>query len=257
MTNVVWLKSVAIGVGRPKIAVSIAGETAAELQRKLRMVLTEGRDENGWSFDLIEIRMDSFLGVNRKELVYAMLKKLREENREIPFLFTYRNRREGGRNNLLEKDYGALLLWAAESGYIDAVDVEAVFFREMAPVWIQQIQDKGVPVVASYHDIMKTPQNMDTILKILSESGGEIVKLAVTAKTEDDVDRLKEASRRFADCGGKPIISMAMGEIGRCTRIMLEETGSAVTFGAIGTPSAPGQMPVKELVPWIMRHKER
>ncbi|MBE5906919.1 MAG: type I 3-dehydroquinate dehydratase [Lachnospiraceae bacterium] len=257
MTNVVKLKSVELGAGRPKLAVSVTGCTKEQFEQELQTVLTEGRAEKGWNVDLIEIRMDSFSSVNQREAVVSLLKGLRERNPDIPFLFTYRSKREGGLGELNSEAYGRLLLWAAGSGYIDAVDVEALFDRENACAWIRQIHGTGIPVVASYHDAKKTPQNMDTILQMLSESGGDIVKLAVFARSEEDARHLIAASRRFADLGQKPIISMAMGELGRSTRVRLTETGSAVTFGAVGTPSAPGQIPLKELIPLIKRHEER
>ncbi|SFQ34870.1 3-dehydroquinate dehydratase [Lachnospiraceae bacterium XBB1006] len=251
MTNVVTLRTVEIGAGRPKIAVSIAGQEIEQVRQELQRVLTEGRSETGWDIDLIEIRMDMFSSVTQRETVRLLLDVLRKDNPSLPFLFTYRSKQEGGKGTLSEDAYGQLLLWAAESGAVDAIDVEGLHYQENAPGWIAQIHERGVYVVVSYHDAKKTPENMDVILQRLSACGGDIVKLAVMANSTEDACRLAVASRKFTEQFCQPIISMAMGEMGRTTRICLEKTGSSVTFGAIGTPSAPGQIPVKELVPWI------
>ena len=45
----------------------------------------------------------------------------------------------------------------------------------------------------------------------------------------------------------KPIISIAMGSMGRVTRLLGEFTGSSITFASIGKESAPGQMEINEV----------
>ena len=45
----------------------------------------------------------------------------------------------------------------------------------------------------------------------------------------------------------KPIISIAMGNMGRVTRLLGEFTGSAITFASIGKSSAPGQMEIDKV----------
>ena len=44
-----------------------------------------------------------------------------------------------------------------------------------------------------------------------------------------------------------PIVTMAMSSIGMVSRLAGETFGSALTFGAIGQRSAPGQPGAKEL----------
>ena len=47
--------------------------------------------------------------------------------------------------------------------------------------------------------------------------------------------------------GGEPVITMSMSGMGVISRIAAETTGSVMTFGCIGKPSAPGQIEVKKL----------
>jgi 3-dehydroquinate dehydratase type I len=44
-----------------------------------------------------------------------------------------------------------------------------------------------------------------------------------------------------------PIITMSMGEIGLPTRIFNPILGSLITYGYINTPSAPGQLSIREI----------
>jgi len=45
----------------------------------------------------------------------------------------------------------------------------------------------------------------------------------------------------------KPQLTMSMGGLGAITRLSGEVFGSDLTFGMIGTPSAPGQVDVGQL----------
>ena len=57
------------------------------------------------------------------------------------------------------------------------------------------------------------------------------------------LDATQEMSGKYAD---RPIITMSMGA-GVVSRLCGEYFGSAMTFGAVGQVSAPGQIPVEEL----------
>ena len=66
-------------------------------------------------------------------------------------------------------------------------------------------------------------------------------------KKPKDVLRLMsmtEEKNRQAPC---PLVTMAMGDLGRISRVSGKLTGSAMTFGTVGGASAPGQLPVEDL----------
>lgn len=238
-----------LGEGRPKLAVSVFGSDEASLAAHLREVMRREK-EGGFQVDFIEIRMDYFEEYGNLSLVKDALQGLRELNPDRPHLFTWRNAAEGGQRSLSPEAYEELILFAAASGFVDAVDVEALAFAK-APQWIRRLQSMGVLAVASFHDPAKTPKDMETPLRQLYETGADVVKLAVMAETPEDVKRFTKASRWFSENFPVPLISMAMGEAGERTRKNLTETGSVVTFGAVGKTSAKGQPAVEELVPWI------
>ena len=53
-----------------------------------------------------------------------------------------------------------------------------------------------------------------------------------------------EMHEKYAD---RPIITMSMSAKGVVSRLSCEAFGSAMTFGAAGQASAPGQIPVEQL----------
>ena len=62
-------------------------------------------------------------------------------------------------------------------------------------------------------------------------------KLELLAATAEMAERHPET----------PVITMSMGALGAVSRLCGEAFGSAMTFGAVGQVSAPGQIPVEEL----------
>ena len=58
---------------------------------------------------------------------------------------------------------------------------------------------------------------------------------------------LAATEEMFSNYADGPIITMSMSGIGSISRLCGEVFGSALTFGAAGQTSAPGQMDVKDL----------
>jgi 3-dehydroquinate dehydratase-1 len=92
----------------------------------------------------------------------------------------------------------------------------------------------------------------------MKEVGADLPKIAVMPKTEADVETLLTATKEVANLLKTPIITMAMGKLGEISRTSGEIYGSAITFGAVGTVSAPGQIDVfklKEILEKVHREK--
>ena len=131
----------------------------------------------------------------------------------------------------------------------DAVDVEVFSGDEVVRRNIQAIHAAGKAVVGSNHDFGGTPDKADLLFRLrkMQELGADIPKIAVMPRCPGDViallDATQEMSGKYAD---RPIITMSMGA-GVVSRLCGEYFGSAMTFGAVGQVSAPGQIPVEEL----------
>ena len=138
----------------------------------------------------------------------------------------------------------------AESGYVDLIDVEIFAGEELVRENIANIHAAGVAVVGSNHEFEKTPDKADLLYRLrkMQDMGADIPKIAVMPQSKADVitlmDVTQEMYTKYAD---RPIITMSMGPAGVISRLSGEAFGSAMTFGAVGQVSAPGQIPVERL----------
>ena len=136
------------------------------------------------------------------------------------------------------------------TGMADLVDVEAFTGDEAVADVIRTAHENGVRVIGSNHDFQKTPGKDEILsrLRRIQEMGADIPKIAVMPRSKKDVLILLEATeemyREYAD---RPFITMSMAGDGVVSRICGEVFGSAVTFGAYGKASAPGQLEVEQL----------
>lgn len=197
------------------------------------------------TFDLVEWRADWYEEVFDAQAVYAMLKELRQILGNIPLLFTFRTAEEGGEKSIEENAYAALNLVACASGCIDLVDVEVFRGDEVAESVIQTAHERGVAVIGSNHDFDETPEKEVLVWRMhkMLALGVDIPKIAVMPNSAKDVLTLLAATEEVsAECGDHPIITMSMSGTGLVSRLAGEVFGSAVTFGAAGQVSAPGQI---------------
>lgn len=116
-----------------------------------------------------------------------------------------------------------LALAAVEAGakYIDIESVSSdAFFKELQPV----ISKKKLTKIFSYHNYYDTPK-IEELIKIYKRAvlkGADIVKIATTANTVEDTERVLSLYdlMRKGDLGeSKPLIAIAMGDKGRYSRI--------------------------------------
>lgn len=239
----VIVRNIKIGEGIPKICVPIVGVTEEE-------IINEAKTLESVPADVVEWRADWFEYVFDVEKVKGVLAKLRELLQDTPLLFTFRTFREGGEKAIEPEVYAELNKAAAETGYVDLIDVEAFTGDEVVKDIIESVHQYGVKVVGSNHDFDKTPSQEEIVGRLckMQKLGADIPKIAVMPRNKKDVLTLlsatEEMMREYAD---RPIITMSMAGTGVISRLCGEVFGSALTFGAAGKASAPGQMGVNDL----------
>ena len=240
--NTVKVRNVIIGEGIPKICVPIFEKTAEE-------ILKEAENVAGLDPDIVEFRVDRFEHCFEHDSIRDVLAGLREILGEIPLIFTFRTKDEGGEAEVGNSVYAGLIEKACESGLIDIVDVEALGPCDAESI-IEAAHSHGVKVVASHHDFEKTPSK-DEILKDfmdMQKTSADILKIAVMPQGIGDVKLLMEAAEEMAnEHADRPIVAISMSEKGTVSRVAAEAFGSAITFGAASNASAPGQMGVEDL----------
>jgi len=239
----VEVRGVRIGEGIPKICVPIVGTTRDE-------ILAAAKSFESVKKDVVEWRADWFEGVFDFAQVEAVLKELRRVLGNTPILFTFRTANEGGEKAIEPAAYAELNKRAAATGLIDLVDVEAFTGDEVVRDIIESAHESGVVVVASNHDFEKTPEKDEIVrrLRKMQELGADIPKIAVMPQSRKDVLTLLSATEEMASkYADRPIITMSMSATGLISRLCGECFGSALTFGAVGKASAPGQMNASDL----------
>lgn len=239
----VKIRDVEIGAGIPKICVPIVGVTKEE-------ILAQAKSLQSLPVDVVEWRIDWFENVFDFDSLKDTLTDLRAALGSLPLLMTFRTSKEGGEKAIEPEAYAELNIRAAQTGLVDLVDVEVFTGDEIVSRIIREAHAAGVKVVASNHDFDKTPDKDDIVsrLRKMQDMDADIPKIAVMPRCKRDVLTLLSATEEMAtDYADRPIITMSMAGTGVISRICGEVFGSALTFGAAGKASAPGQMGVQDL----------
>jgi len=184
--------------------------------------------------DCVEFRMDLADG--------DPLDALAAYDGELPLLVTDRPEWEGG--EAADEGRIADLVAAVEHGAVAAVDIE---LHEVAGGGgldvVEAARASGAKVVVSVHDFEETPPRSELrrLIERASEHG-DVAKLAVTAESPDDTLALLAVTRAHASAG-RAVATMAMGEVGRHTRVVAPLYGSRIGYAPVdpGRATAPGQ----------------
>ena len=241
--NTIKVRDIEIGAGAPKIIVPIVGITKDD-------IIAEAKTFDSIPVDMVEWRVDWFENVFEFDKVEEVLKELRDALGNIPILMTFRTSKEGGEKAIEPEAYAELNIKAAQTGYVDFVDVEIFTGDEIVKKIIDGVHAEGVKVVASNHDFFKTPAKSDIIYRLrkMQDMGADIPKIAVMPQNKRDVLTLLSATEEMVtDYADRPIITMSMAGTGVISRLCGEVFGSSMTFGAAKKASAPGQMGVDDL----------
>ena len=146
--------------------------------------------------------------------ILEMAPKFFEKFKESKILFTLRTVREGGNIQVSEKKYLQIL-------------------KEILTFSVYIYTERRI-----YN-------GKDRLIK-MHEEGTAFVKVAVMPERECDVLDLLQITRDMTLEYGDHFISMAMGDLGRLSRISGYLTGSCWTFASLENSSAPGQISLKE-----------
>ncbi|WP_319506481.1 type I 3-dehydroquinate dehydratase [uncultured Methanolobus sp.] len=191
--------------------------------------------------DVLELRLDllNFSGLEEAKKTIERIKV----NTNLPCIATNRLQTDGGKWEGSEEERIALLTDILP--FVEAIDIELSADAGQRSKLIEAAKAAGVTVIVSAHDFNSTPsvEEMKKILNNAYDAGADIAKLAVMAQSKQDVLNVLQAT---ADMD-KPVCTIAMGEIGKHSRIVAPCYGSRLTYGAIAKAVAPGQIKIHEL----------
>jgi 3-dehydroquinate dehydratase-1 len=182
--------------------------------------------------DMMEVRLDL---IDAEPL--EVLRFVRSST-SLPLIVTNRWRAEGGLFRGSEKERIEQLFLASK--YADFVDIE--LRSDLRDEFIERI-DK--PLIVSFHDFigMPAPEELRSTVQEISGTRASIAKIAVTPSCLQDNLTLLELLLKT----DMPLSVIAMGKLGRHMRAVAPIYGSALTYGYVSEPTAPGQMSVSEL----------
>ena len=218
---------------RPLIAVPVMGETVNDV-----LVMLEQANES--QTDVIEWRVDYL--TDPGELQASQMQTI-AFNADKPLIVTWRTTAEGGQEDFDSIAYHWVYQLAIASR-VAAVDVEVSLLEEVGDV-VEDAQSQGITVIGSRHYFDATPADFDAELQSMVATPVDVVKLAVMPNDSGDVQRLLDATKVANQA--KPLITMAMGELGQRSRFEGYQYGSQLTFASLGESSAPGQPSVTQL----------
>lgn len=239
----VKVRNIVLGEGLPKIAVPNVGTNEEEILASTKAIVAAKPD-------LMEWRIDYYTaGINDSEKLVATAKKIREAAGELPILVTFRTKSEGGVLELADSKYLDLVQTVVENRLGDAVDIELFHDESRVKELVQAAHNYNVVVVMSNHDFEKVPAKdvIEFRLKKMAELGADVPKLACMPHTADDVLTLLSATNDARKVIDRPLITMAMGDLGKVSRVAGQVFGSSLSFGAVGQTSAPGQLSIEDL----------
>lgn len=238
MITPITVRNTVIGAGKIKICVPVFGKNRDE-------ILNNTKNTLDYKPDIIEYRCDHLYPFpDDSDRIIDILCGIRSMIGDIPLIFTLRTKNQGGKCDVSFDAYQSILIAAAQSGYVDIIDIECFSFGSDISSLFGRISSFGVKTIGSHHRFDCTPSRDEIInyLFFAKEYGADIAKAAVMPHSPEDVLTLLSASAYAKEHLSIPIISMSMSSLGAVSRISGGIFGSAVTFGCAGIPSAPGQI---------------
>lgn len=232
-----------IGEGRPKTIVPItAAQADLALQQAAAIAASPATDLAEWRIDYLDSATDG-------AALVALGKRIEQALGGKPMIVTFRTKAEGGARAISDADYGALNQALLQGGFAQLLDVEMFRDRQVVAGLVKAAHAAGVKVVMSSHDFRATPPREEIVSRLLQQEamGADVLKIAVMPRDAGDVLTLLDATWQVRQRSDRPLLTMSMGGTGVVSRLAGETFGQAMTFGMIGTPSAPGQVEVEPL----------
>ncbi len=212
-----------------KTCVSIAEKTPYKIKQTLKIALKKS--------DYVEVRFD-FLKIEQIPEAIELIKK--DLNKIV---CTLRPKTEGGKFSGNEKERILILKLIAEYNPF-LLDVEFNTLKRNSSLR-KYLKSTKTKLLVSWHDFKKTPSSAELKKKMNQMSKfSSNVKIVCTAKTTDDSNRMLEL---YSKKGKNNLISFAMGDFGRVSRILCLYLGSPYTYVSLGKAIAPGQFSVDEV----------
>lgn len=216
---------------KPLVALAVKDEN-------LEQVLHTAKEQK---VDIVELRVDQL-----SDISIDYLKDISKFIKSMGFylLLTVRSVLEGGGREIPDEE--RLEIFNSLVEFADILDVEYTSkgIREMV---VELAKSNGKLSLISYHDFEKTPSEefIQNYIDTAKSLGGDIVKFAFKVNSLKDVADILCITNKNRD---KNVVAIAMGEMGKVSRVAGFVFGSLITYTYIGDAFAPGQIEVCKLM---------
>lgn len=216
----------------PAICGSIIGKNLPSMEKKLEKAVSKGAD-------LVELRLDKL----KSNSDWKDLLKV-----DIPTIVTNRSKKEGGQFVGGEQERIDILLDAINSG-ASCIDIELSTARKKRETVLEAAEGKGVGTIVSYHNFETIPETkkLEDKVKQIEALNCDFAKIIGFSNNEDESLRILKFLIRSSENVNTPIITFAMGEKGKFTRVTAPLLGSPITYASIEEKTAPGQLNISSV----------
>lgn len=228
----------------PLVCTPLVGRTRERLLAEAAKVLAKKPD-------VVEWRVDHFKDVADTGAVLATLQALRAAIGTVPLIFTCRAAVDGGHKVPLDADGVVALLESVSASRL----VEFVSFEQtQGPVRVGRVREftkaNDVRLVLSYHNTAYTPSQDQLVDRLLEAErmGADVAMVQVMPREPADVLTLLAATAVADRKAHIPLISVSLGPLGAVSRMVGGLFGSGLSFAVGDSASAPGQIPMSDLV---------
>jgi 3-dehydroquinate dehydratase-1 len=208
---------------KPLICVPILKKDSKDVLKVAREAIKSGAD-------LVELRIDALLDNDPQNVIHLI------EEINHPLIATNRIKDESGYFNGSELERTRILVEAAD--YADYVDIELQTNEKLRSEVIRAAKS----TIISFHDFERTPPTSELLEIVRKEKElGTIAKFSVMPHNRQDTLNVLEVVNQNDNT-----IGIAMGKLGRYTRVVAPLLGSPITYASLDGGSAPGQLDLKD-----------
>lgn len=233
------IKDLITGNNLPKICVPLTSKNYYGLEIEIANAYNSRAD-------LVELRVDFFEDIDDIYATFSLISDLNEILNDMPMIFTFRTKNEGGNKHLSKEDYVFLLENVIKSKLLTIIDIEIFTADDECEYLINLAKQYNVYTILSSHDFKQTPSvlEIEERLAKMFSLGCDIPKIAVTPNDKFDVLNLMTGVLNFKEKNNSPVIAISMQELGQITRVSCDFMETCLTFAVIDNSSAPGQLDV-------------
>lgn len=229
----------------PLVCTPLVGETRQRLLAEATAIVGTKRP------DALEWRVDHFKAIADTAAVLDTARALRVVAGTLPIIFTCRAAGEGGHRVPIEQVQVVELHEAMSADRLaDFIDFELGNGPEHLRRVRECTRSHEIRLILSYHNTSFTPGLEYMVDRFLEAErlGADVAMVQVKPRNRADVLRLLAATAEADDKTRIPLISMSIGPLGSMTRMVGGLFGSSLSFAVGEKASAPGQIPIGDLV---------